>query len=55
MQRLRDNLDELQELTLLLGEKSFVIRTPPVGEAGRAIQAAGAALGPSVRRIDSSN
>ena len=51
-QRLRDDLDELQELTLPLGEKTFVIRTPPVGEAGRAIQAVGAALGPSVRRID---
>lgn len=51
-QRLRDDLDELQELTLPLGEKTFVIRTPPVGEAGRAIRAVGAALGPSVRRLD---
>ena len=50
--RLRDDLDELQELNLPLGEKTFVIRTPPVGEAGHAIQAVGAALGPSVRRID---
>lgn len=48
-QRLRDDLDELQELTLPLGEKTFVIRTPPVGEASRAIQAAGVALGSSVR------
>ena len=46
---LQDDLDELQELTLPLGEKTFVIRTPPVGEAGRAIQAVGAALGSSVR------
>ena len=51
-QRLRDDLDELQELTLPLGEKTFVIRTPPVGAAGEAIQAVGAALGPSVRRLD---
>ena len=51
-QRLRDDLDELQELTLPLGEKTFVIRTPPVGEAGRAIRAVGAALGPSVRQLD---
>lgn len=51
-QHLRDDLDELQELTLPLGEKTFVIRTPPVGAAGRAIQAVGAALGPGVRRID---
>ena len=48
---LRDDLDELQELTLPLGEKSFVIRTSPVGEAGRAIQAVGVALGPSVRQV----
>jgi len=51
-QRLRDDLDELQELTLPLGETPFVIRTPPVGEAGRAIRAVGAALGPSVRQLD---
>ncbi|MDP6466901.1 MAG: IS1634 family transposase [Pirellulaceae bacterium] len=49
--RLRDDLDELQELTLPLGEKTFVIRTPPVGEAGRAIQAVGVALGSSVRLV----
>jgi hypothetical protein len=51
-QRLRDDLDELQQLTLPLGEKTFVIRTPPVGEASRAIQAVGVVLGPSVRRLD---
>lgn len=50
-QRLRDDLDELQELTLPLGEKTFAIRTPPVGDAGRAIQAVGVALGPSVRLV----
>ena len=48
---LRSQLDELQELTLPLGEKTFVIRTPPVGDAGRALQAAGVALGPSVRLL----
>jgi hypothetical protein len=48
----RDDLDELQELTLPLGEKTFVIRTPPQGDAGRAIQAVGVALGPSVRLLD---
>jgi Transposase DDE domain len=51
-ERLRDDLDELQELTLPLGEMTFVIRTPPVGEAVRAIQAVGVALGPSVRLAD---
>ena len=48
---MRDDLDELQELTLPLEDKTFVIRTPPVGDAGRAIQAVGAALGPSVRQL----
>jgi hypothetical protein len=48
-QRLCDDLDELQELELPLGEKRFVIRTSPVGDASRAIQAVGVALGPSVR------
>lgn len=47
-QQVCDDLDELQELELPLGEKRFVIRTSPVGEASRAIQAAGVALGPSV-------
>jgi len=50
-QRLRDDLDELQELTLPLGEKTFAIRTQPVGDVGRALQAAGVALGPSVRLL----
>lgn len=49
--RLCDDLDELQELTLPLGEKTFAIRTPPVGDAGRALQATGVALGPSVRLL----
>jgi hypothetical protein len=50
-QQLREDLDELQELTLPLGEKTFAIRTPPIGEAVRAIQAVGVALGPSVRLL----
>ena len=50
-QRLREDLDELQELTIPLGEKTFAIRTPPIGEAVRAIQAVGVALGPSVRLL----
>lgn len=49
--RMCADLDELQELTLTVGEKTFVIRTPPVGDASRAIQAAGVALGPSVRLL----
>jgi len=47
--RLCADLDELQQLTLTIGDKTFLIRTPPVGDASRAIQAAGVALGPSVQ------
>ena len=46
---LRDDLDELQEHTLTLGDKRFRVRSAPVGEAGKALQAVGVALGPSVR------
>jgi hypothetical protein len=49
--RLCADLDELQELTLTIAEKTFLIRTPLVGEASRALQAAGVALGPSVRLL----
>jgi hypothetical protein len=51
-QQLRDDLDELQELTLPLGEKTFVIRTPPVGAVSQALQAVGVALGSSVRLLN---
>jgi hypothetical protein len=47
--RLCDDLDELQELTLRLGEKTFVLRTPPVGDTQHALKAVGVALGPAVR------
>jgi transposase len=47
---LLDDLDELQELTIAVDEKTFVVRTATQGEAGKAIQAAGVALGPSIRK-----
>lgn len=47
--RLRDELDELQEFTMPIGDKRFVVRTSPVGDAGKAVQAVGVALGPAVR------
>lgn len=47
---LLDDLDELQELAMSVDEKTFVVRTATQGDAGKAIQAAGVALGPSVRR-----
>jgi transposase len=48
--RLLDDLDELQELTIGVDEKTFVVRTATQGEAGKAFQAAGVALGPSIRQ-----
>jgi len=48
--RLLDDLDELQELTIAVDEKTFVVRTATNGDAGKAIQAAGIALGPSIRQ-----
>ena len=40
--RLCDDLDELQELTLTVGNKNL-LRTPPVGHASQALQTAGVA------------
>ena len=48
-QRLRDDLDELQEMTLKLSDKTFIVRTTTAGDAGKALQATGVALGPSLR------
>ncbi len=48
--RLLDDLDELQELTIAVDDKTFVVRTATQGDAGKAIQAAGVALGPSIRQ-----
>ena len=50
--RLIDDLQELQELTLQVHDKSFVVRTPPPGNAGKALQAVGVAPGPTIRRGD---
>lgn len=43
------SMAELQELTLPLGEKTFAIRTPPIGDAVLSLQGGGVAFGPSVR------
>jgi len=47
--RLRDDLDDLMEITVPAGGKAFVIRSATRGVAGKAIQAAGVALGPVIR------
>jgi hypothetical protein len=48
--RLLDDLDELQELTIDVDDKTFVVRTATQGDAGKALQASGVALGPSIRQ-----
>ena len=48
-EHVRDDLDELEEFTVETRGQSFVIRSRTEGEAGKAIQAAGVALGPVVR------
>lgn len=47
--RLKADLDSLQEVTVQAAGQPFVIRTQTRGAAGQAIQAAGVALGPVVR------
>jgi hypothetical protein len=44
-QRLRDDLQDLQEVTVQTGTKRFVIRTAAKGDVPKALQAAGVALG----------
>ena len=49
--RLKDDLDNLQEITVRSGGQGFVIRSETRGDAGKAIQAAGVALGPVIRPL----
>lgn len=51
-ERLRDDLDSLEEITIHTAGRSFVVRSAVEGAAGKAIQAAGVALGPAVRLLD---
>ena len=52
-EHLRRDLDALEEITVTTHEKTFVIRSETQGVAGKAIQAAGIALGSIVRFVDS--
>lgn len=52
--RLKDDLDNLQEITVRSGGQGFVIRSETRGDAGKAIQAAGVALGPVIRPLHES-
>jgi hypothetical protein len=49
--RLKDDLDNLQEITVRTGGQGFVIRSETRGDAGKAIQAAGVSLGPVIRPL----
>ncbi len=49
--RLRHDLDALEEITVRNAGKTFVIRTRTLGDAGKAIQAVGVALGPTLRLL----
>lgn len=54
-QRVRDDLDALEEITIRTRGRTFVIRSQTQGDAGKAIQAAGVALGSIVRLEDPSH
>jgi hypothetical protein len=54
-QRLRDDLDALEEITVRTRGRTFVIRSQTQGDAGKALQAAGVALGCIVRLEDPSH
>jgi IS4 transposase len=53
-ERLKDGLNALEEIYVETGDKAFIIRSRTEGAAGKAIQAAGVALGPTVRFIEPS-
>ena len=48
-ERLQRDLDDLQQFTVETRGKRFLLRTAPTGDAGKALQAAGVALGPLIR------
>jgi len=51
-ERLKDDLDNLQEITVRTAGQSFVIRSETRGDAGKAIAAAGVALGAVIRPLN---
>jgi hypothetical protein len=50
--RLRQDLDALEEIRMEAAGREVLVRSIPRGAAGRALQAAGVALGPAVRFVD---
>ena len=49
--RLKDDLDVLEDVTVECSGQPFLIRSQTRGDAGKALQAAGVALGPTVRVV----
>jgi len=47
--RLKQDLEALEDVTVTCSGQPFIIRTQTRGDAGKALQAAGVALGPTVR------
>ena len=47
--RLKDDLDVLEDVTVECAGQPFIIRSQTRGDAGKALQAVGVALGPTVR------
>ncbi len=50
-ERLKDDLDALEDIYVEAESDAFIIRSRTDGDAGKAIQAAGVALGPTVRFV----
>jgi hypothetical protein len=50
--RLRDDLDDLEEIRLEAVGRKVLLRSIPRGDAARALQAAGVALGPAIRFVE---
>ncbi len=48
-ERLKRDLGRLEEIRVSSSGQSFVVRTQTCGDAGKALQAAGVALGPTIR------
>lgn len=48
-ERLKNDLDALEGITVTNAGKTFVIRSQTSGDAGKALQAAGVISGPAVR------
>ncbi len=46
-----DDLDRLEEVTIAVGDKGYILRTDPRGTVAKVCQAAGAALPPVLRPV----